>query len=141
MPSIKTDFNIIRLNNCVILEREQFGFFFLNRGNDDLDINDIYLDWDTKLLGLYKLVDSDAELFLKIVISGRNKIIISLNQIKGNYGYYFHKVSDDIGEYKLSTPTKLKTDNTKKEAFKFTKGEILVKNTVENHHIWILNKK
>jgi hypothetical protein len=162
MPSIKTEFNIIRLNNCVILERDKFGFFFLNRNNDNHQINDIYLDWDTNLLGLYKLIDKNIELYVKIVISGRNKIIIGLNNIKGMYGYYFYKISDDVGDYKISAPTKLiinknnndnntntnnskntninngnskntkNTNNNKKEGFKFVKGKYSQKH-IEDH--------
>lgn len=125
MPSIKTEFNIIRLNNCVILERSGHGFFFLNRHYDDYNINDIYLDWDTNLLGLYKLIDNNIELYVKVVISGRNKIIIGLNNIKKGYGYYFYKISDDVGEYNISGPSilKLSGDTNIKKTFTFNKGK------------------
>jgi hypothetical protein len=112
IPSIKTEFHIIRLNNCVVLERGNSGFFLLNRGQYDLSINDIYLDWNTQLSGLYKLVSQVSEIYVKIIVNGRNKIMIGIHNINKNYGYYFYKISDDVGEYTLSGPTMFKNNNT-----------------------------
>lgn len=114
-PSIKTKSHMVRLNNCIMLERGNHGFILLSRHDTDHNLNDIYLDWDTQLFGVYKLINMPESEY-KIIKSGRNKVLLGFNKIEKNKIYYFVKVSDDVGEYTLAEPTLLinKFDNIKK---------------------------
>jgi len=105
IPSIKTQYHIVRLHNCIILERGNSGFFLLNINNNDILLNDLYLDWNTKLHGIYEMMGNGIH--IKIGTHLRNKIIIGINKIEKNMGYYFVKISDDIGKIIPSEPSNI----------------------------------
>lgn len=105
IPSIKTQYHIVRLQNCIILERGNSGFFLLNIDDNDILLNDLYLDWNTQLYGIYEMIGGNTEITIGTHL--RNKIIIGIKKIEKHSGYYFIKKYDEPGKIIPSEPSQI----------------------------------
>jgi hypothetical protein len=109
IPSIKTKYYIVRINNCIILERGSDGFFLMNRGFETVKMNSVYLDWESRLSGVYKKINSEQ--IIKVGIDGQNRVITGITKIDPQSGCYFVKVSDNLGVFKVPEPTVMEQPN------------------------------
>lgn len=101
IPSIKTKNNIIRMDKCIILENGMNGFMIYFSDESIIKkINDLYLDKDSKLCGVYKTINTEV----KIVRHNTNMVITGINNIEPVKIHYFWKISDNTNGYKISEP-------------------------------------